>query len=189
MVQGYLGQEVLPLGTQTKTYVNDICTHINVYIREEMKTENLTLTQEQSGGTIGFQYDKSYKEYDELSQQIYDKINEKGDENIFEEQVKDKQKELFKSSSDSDERQRYQKPHKQKIETGCWRIFHILWVTNIIPSELIEAKLIAKYFCNATETKYNILIQALLGDPKFAKFFNPKGEDVLILADIAEKLY
>ncbi|CAG8710609.1 1110_t:CDS:2 [Gigaspora margarita] len=74
-----------------------------------------------------------------------------------------------------------------ELWTGCWRIFHILWVTNIIPSELIEAKLIAKYFCNATENKYNILIQALLGDSKFPKFFNPKGEDILILADIAEK--
>lgn len=76
-----------------------------------------------------------------------------------------------------------------KLWTGCWRIFHILWVTNIIPSELIEAKLMAKYFCNATENEYNILIQALLGDPKFPKFFNPKDKDVLILADIAEKLY
>ena len=47
----------------------------------------------------------------------------------------------------------------------------------------------AKYFCNATENEYNILIQALLGDPNFPKFFNPKDKDVLILADIAEKLY
>ncbi|CAG8854519.1 40560_t:CDS:2, partial [Gigaspora margarita] len=32
-----------------------------------------------------------------------------------------------------------------------------------------------KYFCNATENEYNILIQALLGDSKFPNFFNPKG--------------
>ncbi|CAG8720318.1 21228_t:CDS:10, partial [Gigaspora margarita] len=58
--------------------------------------------------------------------------------------------------------------------TACWRIHHILWVTNITPSELINVDLNATYFLTATNEEYNSLIKELIGNAEFPEFINPK---------------
>ncbi|CAG8791987.1 26683_t:CDS:10, partial [Dentiscutata erythropus] len=106
------------------------------------------------------------------------------------EQDKGKQKELLESSSDS-EQSEVEKAHNKKKKLSCdpsdlqGMFSQCIDFNEASTPVLLES--LPKHLKN--ETEYNILIQALLGDPKFSKFSNPKGEDVLILADIAEKLY
>ncbi|CAG8526916.1 12439_t:CDS:10, partial [Cetraspora pellucida] len=59
--------------------------------------------------------------------------------------------------------------------TACWRIHHILWVTNITPRELINVDLNATYFLTATNEEYNFLIKELIGNAEFPDFTNPKA--------------
>lgn len=72
--------------------------------------------------------------------------------------------------------------------TSCWRLCHFLWVTNITPEEMVEAKLKADFFRNATEMEYNFLIKELLGS-SFSNFSNIKGKAILDLVEIAKKIY
>ncbi|CAG8656516.1 9132_t:CDS:10, partial [Gigaspora rosea] len=73
--------------------------------------------------------------------------------------------------------------------TACWRIHHILWVTNITPRELINVDLNATYFLTATNEEYNFLIKELIGNEEFPDFINPKGENILDLVDFAKNIY
>ncbi|CAG8528702.1 33893_t:CDS:2 [Racocetra persica] len=59
--------------------------------------------------------------------------------------------------------------------TACWRIYHILWVTNITPRELINVDLNAIYFLTATNEEYNFLIKELIRNEEFPDFTNPKA--------------
>ncbi|CAG8667918.1 38129_t:CDS:10, partial [Gigaspora margarita] len=68
--------------------------------------------------------------------------------------------------------------------TACWRIHHILWVTNITPSELINVDLNATYFLTATNEEYNFLIKELIGNAEFPEFTNTKDK----IADESDKL-
>ncbi|CAG8722160.1 9039_t:CDS:1 [Gigaspora margarita] len=71
--------------------------------------------------------------------------------------------------------------------TSCWRLCHFLWVTNITPKEMVEAKLKADFFCNATEMEYNFLIKELLGQD-FPNFPNIKDKKILELVEIATNI-
>ena len=71
--------------------------------------------------------------------------------------------------------------------TGCWRLCHFLWVTNVTPEEMVDVKLDANFFLHATENEYNFLIKKLLGE-EFPNFSNIKGEKILDLVNIAKKV-
>ncbi|CAG8631686.1 15732_t:CDS:10 [Dentiscutata erythropus] len=71
---------------------------------------------------------------------------------------------------------------------ACWRLHHFLYVTNVSPSEMIEVKLNAKFFFEASEKEYNFLIKELLKTPEFPEFYNPKGENILELVNIAKNI-
>ncbi|CAG8662161.1 13121_t:CDS:10, partial [Dentiscutata heterogama] len=73
--------------------------------------------------------------------------------------------------------------------TACWKLHHFLWVTNITPREMIEAKLNANYFLIASASEYNFLIKELVRNPEFPKFHNIKGENILELVNIAKNAY